>query len=109
MINAKETIKNHYQGEHEIIIKDKNGNIISQNRYHNLIKIFAKEILDYRSIHNKIWDPTTNSGGGGWIDNGIDPNMEMSLKYILFGASFDDDGNPLGTNDRSEEHTSELQ
>lgn len=88
-----------YDGEVEIIVKDKNGNIISQERHKNIIKIFAKETLSHRLHSEKIWDPNAASGAGAWVESGIDPDNEFSAKYILFGASFDEDGAPLDTVD----------
>ncbi len=40
-----------------------------------------------------------NSGSGDWVANSVDPNEDFAVKYILLGASFDDDGVALGTND----------
>ncbi len=83
------------QGELEIIVKDRNGNVVHRYIDHNIIKLFAKEMLAKRIPHPKVWDPGAAGGIGAWIDADIDPNDEFTLKYILFGASFDDDGNPL--------------
>lgn len=87
-----------YAGEVEIIVKDRNGQIISQHRENNLIRIMAKEILAHRIPHSKVWDPAANTGAGGWVTHNIDLE-EFAAKYIVFGASFDDDGNPLDTAD----------
>lgn len=87
-----------YQGEIEFIIKDRNGNVINTIREHNIIKIFAKEIISHRLPYNKVWDPTANTGSGDWVAHGLDLN-EFALKYIVLGASFDADGNPLDTAD----------
>jgi len=84
-----------YQGEVEIIEKDKNGKIINTFKEQNIIKIFAKETISHRIIHNKVWDPVGGSSEtGAWVENDIDMD-EYSIKYIMFGASFDSDGNPL--------------
>lgn len=88
-----------YNGEIEIIIKDKYGNLINTIREHNIIKIFAKEIISHRLPHTKIWDPAASSGSGAWVSSGVDVNSELSIKYILFGASFDANGAPLGQTD----------
>lgn len=88
-----------FDGEIELIGKDRHGNVIDYFRDHNEIKIFAKEILAHRLPHSKVWDPTASSGGGAWVASGIDPDEDFAAKYILFGASFDDDGAPLDTAD----------
>lgn len=87
-----------YQGEIEFIIKDRHGRILNQIKQPNIVKIFAKEILSHRLPYSKVWDPTANSGSGGWVTHNIDID-EFAAKYICFGASFDDDGNPLNTSD----------
>jgi len=81
----------------EIITKDRHGNIINVDTYPNIIKIFAKDMLAHRIIYSKLWD--TGTDGGSWVDHNIDPDEEFAIKYILLGASFDDDGNPLGQAD----------
>lgn len=87
-----------YNGEVEFEIKDARGITINRIREKNLIKIFAKEILAHRLPHSKIWDPTGGTGSGDWTTHDIDLD-EYSLKYIVFGASFNDDGDPLDTAD----------
>ena len=88
-----------YKGEIEFIIKDKLGNIIKTHREPNIVKIFGKEILSHRLAHSKIWDRSASSGSGAWTESTIDPSEEFAVKYILLGASYDDDGIPLGTDD----------
>lgn len=87
-----------YQGEIEFEIRDKQGRVLSQHREPNLVKIFAKEILAHRLPYSKVWDPNATGGSGAWVahDIGID---EFAAKYIVFGASFDENGNPLDTAD----------
>lgn len=97
-LNLNENYKE-YRGEIEFIFKDKLGNVVNQYVEPNIVKIFAKEILSHRMYHSKIWDRTANSGTGDWIQNPIDPLEDFSVKYILFGASFDDNGIALDTND----------
>jgi len=87
------------RGEIEFIIKDRLGNVVDTFVEPNIVKIFAKEILSHRLFHSKLWDRTANSGSGAWIPNPVDPFEDFSAKYILFGASFDEDGVPLDTND----------
>lgn len=87
-----------YAGEVEIIIKDRHGRVIDSFREPNLIKIFAKEILSHRLPYSKVWDPNANTAGGGWVVHNIDLD-EFAAKYIVFGASFDANGNPLDTAD----------
>ena len=98
MINTTETVAKSYKGEVEFIIRDKHGRILQQIREPNVIKIDAKEILPHRLAHTKVWDPMGGSGDGAWIDHGIDTE-EFSVKYIVFGASFDDNGAPLNVAD----------
>lgn len=87
-----------YKGEVEIEIRDKSGRIIEQRRENNLIKIFAKEILAHRLPYSKVWDPMGGTGSGAWVTHGIDLE-EFAAKYIVFGASFDTEGNPLDVAD----------
>jgi len=98
MINATETVAKNYKGEVEFIIRDKHGNVIDHIREPNIIKIDAKEILPHRLAHTKVWDPLGGSGDGAWVDHGIDTE-EFSVKYIVFGASFDENGAPLNVAD----------
>lgn len=87
-----------YNGEVEFIVKDKNGIVIDHIREHNIIKIFAKEIIAHRIPYSKVWDPNANSGAGDWVAHSIDLD-QFAAKYIVFGASFDENGNPLDTAD----------
>lgn len=83
----------------EFIIKDKNGEIVDHHIEKNVIKIFAKEMLAHRLPSSEVWDPEANGGAGDWVASGIDPTEEFAARYILFGASFDENGAPLGVND----------
>lgn len=83
----------------ELIIKDINGNVIDTIVEKNVIKIFAKEMLSHRLPSQQIWDSAANGGSGGWVDSNVDSDEEFAVRYILFGASFDENGAPLGTND----------
>lgn len=87
-----------YQGELEFEIRDRHGRVIDRHREPNIVKIFAKEMLSHRLPHSKVWDPNANGGAGDWVTHNIDVD-EFSAKYIVFGASFDEDGNPLDTAD----------
>lgn len=87
-----------YQGEIEFEIRDRNGNVLDRIREPNIVKIFAKEILSHRLPHSKVWDPNASGGAGAWVTHNIDLD-EFSAKYIVFGASFDENGNPLDTAD----------
>jgi hypothetical protein len=91
--------KNGAIGIVEFIIKDREGKIVEHRVEKNIIKVFAKEMLAHRIPSSKIWDINANSGAGGWVDSGIDPTEEFSIRYMLFGASFDENGTPLGNND----------
>jgi len=93
-----EKLYSYARGELEFIIKDKRGNVIDVIRDHNIVKIFAKEIISHRIPYSKIWDPNAGTEGA-WVDNDIDVAEDFGIKYILFGASFDSDGVPLDTND----------
>ncbi len=93
-----------YRGEIEFIVKDRNGNVIDVIREPNIVKIFAKEILSHTFHHDKIWDPSAASGAGAWTRTDAvvgtdDPSNDFTVKYILVGASFDDNGVPLDFND----------
>lgn len=83
----------------EFVIKDKCGNVIQRMVERNIVKIFAKEMLSHRLSSSQIWDPLANGGVGAWVDTNNDPTEEFSVRYILFGASFDVNGVPLDTND----------
>jgi len=88
-----------YKGIVEIEFRDRHGNILDTYVDPNLVKIFAKEIISHRLV-NQVWDPTGGtSGTGAWVDSGTDPDDLYSLKYMLLGASFDDDGTPLDSDD----------
>lgn len=86
------------KGEVEIEIRDKRGRTLSIHREPNIVKIFAKEILAHRLPHSKVWDPNAGTGSGAWVTHSIDLD-EFAAKYIVFGASFDADGNPLDSAD----------
>lgn len=87
-----------YQGEIEFIVKDRQGRVIDTIRQPNIIKIFAKEILAHRLPYSKVWDTNANGGAGAWVTHDIDID-EFAAKYIVFGASFDEDGYPLDAAD----------
>lgn len=89
---------NHYNGEVEIEIRDRNGNIINKLRERNIVKVFAKEILAHRMAHRRVWDPAANTGSGAWVTHSVDLD-EFSVKYMVFGASFDENGDPLDSAD----------
>jgi len=87
------------KGEIEFIVRDRLGNIVKRWSEPNIVKIYAKEMLSHRLPSSEVWDPNANSGVGGWVASGIDPTEEFSARYIIFGASFDDQGLPLDQND----------
>jgi hypothetical protein len=87
------------RGELEFIIKDRNGNVIETIRDHNIVKIFAKEMLAHRLPSSEKWDINANGGTGGWVSTGIDADEEFAARYIIFGASFDENGLPLDSDD----------
>jgi len=97
-ISINEKMGRYARGELEFIIKDRNGNVINTIRDHNIVKIFAKEIISHRIPFSKTWDPDAGTEGD-WVDNEVDPDEDFAVKYILFGASFDENGVPLDTND----------
>jgi hypothetical protein len=87
-----------YFGEIEFEYRDaKTGEIIDVKREPNIVKIFAKEIMSHTVTHNKVWDPDADAGVGAWVDG--ENFDDFSLKYILLGASFDENGVPLDVND----------
>lgn len=91
-------IQQSYKGEIEFEIRDKNKRTLYLYREPNLVKIPAKEILAHRLPHSKVWDPNGGTGSGAWVAHSLDLD-EFAAKYIVFGASFDDDGNPLDAAD----------
>lgn len=86
-------------GEIEFIMRDRRGNIVRRWFERNIVKIFAKEMLSHRLPSAEIWDPEAGGGSGAWVDDERDPNEEFAARYILFGASFDENGLPLDTDD----------
>lgn len=88
-----------FKGQIEFIFKDRNGNILHRFIEPNVIKIFAKEIISHRLGHSRVWDPDADSGLGAWVTSTVDIDEDFSVKYIFFGASFDENGIPLGSND----------
>lgn len=100
IVTNAETLKDGYaKGEIEFIIKDRNGVVVHRHVEHNIVKIFAKEILAHRMPFSKVWDPNGGSGSGAWVPSNIDPLEDFAPKYILLGASFDENHVPLDTND----------
>jgi hypothetical protein len=97
-LTLKENIGKFAVGEVEFIIKDRHGHVINTICEKNIVKIFAKEIISHRIPFSKVWDPNAGSEGA-WVSNTVDPDEDFGIKYILFGASFDDHGVPLDTND----------
>lgn len=97
--NTEQFPDGHARGEIEFIFKDRNGVIVDRYVEHNIVKIFAKEILAHRMPFSKVWDPTGGTGSGAWVPSGIDPLEEFAPKYILLGASFDANHVPLDSND----------
>ena len=87
------------RGEIEIIIRDRNKNVVQHIVTPNIVKIVAKEMLAHRLPSSELWDPEANGGAGGWVVSGIDVDEDFSARYILFGASFDENGLPLDVND----------
>lgn len=87
------------RGEIEFIVRDRKGNVVKRWFEQNIVKIFAKEMLAHRLPSSELWDPDANGGAGAWVDAGRDPNEEFAARYILFGASFDENGLPLDSND----------
>ena len=97
-ISINEKMNRYARGEIEFIIKDRNGTVINTIRDDNIVKIFAKEILSHRMPYSKIWDPEAGTEGD-WVDSNVDPDEDFGVKYIIFGASFDENGIPLDAND----------
>lgn len=87
------------RGVLEFTVRDRRGNVVKHWFEPNIVKIFAKEMLAHRLPTTERWDINANGGTGGWAATGIDPNEEFSARYIIFGASFDENGVPLDTND----------
>lgn len=86
------------KGSVSFIIKDKLGNVIDVLEDHNIIKIGMKEVIPHRITPPRVWDPIGGTGAGDWVDIGIDID-EFVPRYIWFGASFDDNNQPIGTSD----------
>lgn len=100
MVTLNEKVPHHTFGELEFEYRDpKTKDVLHTWRQPNIIKIFAKECISHSLAFSKVWDPDANSGGGDWVDSCVDPMEEFNLKYILLGASFDDEGIPLETGD----------
>lgn len=88
-----------YAGELEFEVRDRHSRILSVIRDHNIVKVFAKEILAHRLVPARLWDPNAGTGTGAWVDSGLNLD-DFSPKYIVFGASFDEHTHlPLDTTD----------
>lgn len=87
------------KGVLEIIIKDRKGNVVRRYFEPNIVKIFAKEILAHRLPSSEIWDQQANGGSGAWVATNQDLTEEFAARYVLFGASFDENGIPLDADD----------
>ena len=99
-LSLKEELSNHkVMGVITFTVRDRQGKIVRRWSEHNIVKIFAKEMLAHRIPSTQVWDINANSGSGGWVDTNNDPHQEFSARYILFGASFDPNGVPLDVND----------
>jgi len=97
-IKLNEKVPREYFGEIELEFRDpKTKEIIETRREPNIVKIFAKEIISHTVIHDKIWDPNGGTGGGAWVDSY--PQDDFKVKYMLIGASYDENGVPLDVND----------
>jgi hypothetical protein len=92
-------VKKKMKGVLEIVIKDKRGNVVKTISEENIIKIFSKEMLSHRLPSSQVWDPNADTGLGDWVDSEIDPEEEFSARYIILGASFDENGVPLDRED----------
>ena len=88
------------RGEVEFDIKDKNGRIIDRIALEpNIIKVFSKELLAHAMCPTQVWDPSAGTGSGAYVDSNIDTNEEFVARYIMFGASYDENGLPLDADD----------
>jgi len=87
-------------GAVEIIVKDRNGNVVHKYKDPNIVKVFAKEMLSHRLPSTQVWDPTGGSGSGAWVDTSLDLTEEFSARYILLGAAFDQSGAPIENDPR---------
>jgi len=97
-LGINEKVAREYFGEVEIEFRDpKTKEIIETRREPNIVKIFAKEIMSHTVMHDKVWDPLGGTGGGAWVEN--DSFDDFKLKYMLLGASYDENGVPLDAND----------
>jgi len=97
-ITINERVAKEYFGEIELEFRDsKTHEIIETRREPNIVKIFAKEVMSHSVMYEKIWAPSGGTGTGAWVEN--DTFNDFKLKYMLFGASFDQNGVPLDTND----------
>lgn len=98
MINLNEKVAREYFGEIEIeFIDPKTKRVIERRIENNIVKVFAKEIMGHTIIYDKIWDPQGGTGSGAWVDSY--PQEDFKVKYMLLGASFDENGVPLDAND----------
>ena len=87
-------------GAVEITIRDRNGVILEQYSEPNIVKIFAKEMLPHRLPSSEIWNPLANGGLGNWEPSNVDPKEEFAARYIVLGASFDNNGLPVNNDPR---------
>jgi hypothetical protein len=57
----------------------------------------TKESMAHTVIYDKVWDPLGGTGAGAWVES--HPQDDFKIKYMLLGASFDENGVPLDAND----------
>lgn len=101
-MDIKDKLPKNYHGEIEIEVRNACGDTVLTRKEPNIVKIYAKEILSNRAPASMQWDHTVANGDGtygAWVPSGVDPFEEFSLKYICFGASYDDEGFPLDVHD----------
>ena len=97
-VNINEKVAREYCGEIELEFRDpKTKEIIETRRENNIVKIFAKETMSHTITYDKVWDPLGGTGEGAWVE--VDPQDDFKIKYMLLGASFDENGIPLDAND----------
>jgi len=87
------------QGIIEFLVRDRCKRLVTKIIEPNIVKISAKEMLSHRLPSSEVWDQQANGGVGAWVSSNLDPDEDFSARYVLLGASFDENGIPLDQQD----------
>lgn len=86
-------------GTIQIITKNKHGQTIKTHTQTNTLKTHLKETLTHQIQPNNLWNPNANNGTGAWQPNTTKLDR-TTPRYIILGASYDTNGNPIQNDPR---------